>query len=299
MRLLFTLATFVGSFALFLLEPMVAKALLPNFGGSSLVWNVCLLFFQAALLAGYGYANVLTKRAEVRRAMPIHWCVVASAVGFAVALFVPSALWKVRPAPEGSPLWPLLLTLLLTTAVPFMVLAAGTPLIQRWFAYSNDRLAKDPYFLYAASNLGSFCGLIAYPTLVEPHLPLAGQRVFVCVLFVAYAVLLVAAAWRVREQVAAHVEEVAPPTAEPIRASARLGWAALSAGPSALLLAMTTELTKNIAPIPLLWVLPLGLYLLTFVIAFSNRARKLESAGGAPIWLRYHPCGGVGRLLVP
>ena len=294
MRLLFTLATFVGSFALFLLEPMVAKALLPNFGGSSLVWNVCLLFFQAALLAGYGYANVLTKRAEMRKATPIHWVVLAVALGLSIALFVPGGLWQVRPTAEASPLGPLLLTLLLTTAAPFIVLAAGTPLIQRWFAHSDDPRANDPYFLYAASNLGSFCGLIAYPSLVEPHLPLRGQRVFVCVLFGAYALILVLAGARVRRHVASQTGEVAAEPPIPITFGMRAKWTALSAGPSALLLAVTSDLTKNIAPIPLLWVLPLGLYLLTFVIVFSSRARKLEAQGGSPVWLRFALAAALG-----
>lgn len=273
---------------------MVAKALLPNFGGSSLVWNVCLLFFQAALLAGYGYANVLTKRAEVRRATPIHWLVLAAAVLLSIAFFVPGGLWQVRPAPEASPLGPLLLTLLLTTAAPFIVLAAGTPLIQRWFAHSDDPHAHDPYFLYAASNLGSFCGLIAYPTLVEPHLPLGGQRVFVCLLFGAYACLLIFAGARVRNHVSTQAEEAPAPPPIPITAAMRAKWAALSAGPSALLLAVTSDLTKNIAPIPLLWVLPLGLYLLTFVIVFSNRVRKLEAEGGSPVWLRFVLAAALG-----
>lgn len=265
---------------------MVAKALLPNFGGSSLVWNVCLLFFQAALLAGYGYANVLTRKADVRRAAPIHWVVASCALVACATLFVPSGLWQVRPAPEASPLLPLLTTLALTTAAPFIVLAAGTPLIQRWFAHSDDPSAHDPYFLYAASNLGSFCGLIAYPTLVEPRLPLAGQREFVSVLFFVYAILLVVAGLIVRTHVAKQTADAPAQPQEPIAGRSRLTWAALSAGPSALLLAVTSDLTKNIAPIPLLWVAPLGLYLLTFVIVFSNRARKLEAAGGSPIWLR-------------
>ncbi|MHB8635210.1 MAG: spermidine synthase [Fimbriimonadaceae bacterium] len=287
MRLLFTLATFVGSFALFLLEPMVAKALLPSFGGSSLVWNVCLLFFQAALLAGYGYANVLTKRADVGKAAPIHWLVLGVAFILTLVFFVPAGLWHVHPAPEESPLAPLLVTLFLTTAAPFVVLAAGTPLIQRWFAHSDDLHARDPYFLYAASNLGSFCGLIAYPTLVEPHLTLSGQRAFVCALFAAYGLLIAVAGVRLRRHLATQVEEPVAEPPPPITGMKRAQWAALSAGPSALLLAVTTDLTKNIAPIPLLWVLPLGLYLLTFVIVFSNRARKLDAVGGSPTWLRF------------
>ncbi|HLK14232.1 MAG TPA: fused MFS/spermidine synthase [Fimbriimonadaceae bacterium] len=286
MRLLFTLATFLGSFALFLLEPMVAKALLPSFGGSSLVWNVCLLFFQAALLAGYGYANVLTRRAEVRRATPIHWLVLGAAVALSITLFAPSGLWQVRPSPEGSPLKPLLITLILTTAAPFVVLAAGTPLIQRWFAHSDDEHAHDPYFLYAASNLGSFFGLIAYPTLIEPRLPLGAQRLFVCALLAGYCLLLVLASARLRSHVVSQTDEPTAQPLAPIANAMRAKWTLLSAGPSALLLAVTSDLTKNIAPIPLLWVLPLGLYLLTFVIVFSHRARKLEAEGNTPMWLR-------------
>ena len=287
MRTLFTLATFVGSFALFLLEPMVAKALLPSFGGSSLVWNGCLLFFQAALLGGYAYANALSSRANLRVATPFHWGVIGVALALTAALLVPAGLWHVRPAPDANPLLPLLFTLLLTTAAPFVVLAAGTPLIQRWFAHSNDPDAHDPYFLYAASNLGSFCGLIAYPVVIEPRLTLAGQRLFVLGLFAVYAIILVVASAKVRAQADALTPLDEPANdPEPVTASMRFRWAALSAAPSALLLAVTSDLTKNIAPIPLLWVLPLGLYLLTFVIVFSGRARKLKALGGAPVWLR-------------
>lgn len=273
MRALFILATFVGSFALFLLEPTVAKALLPSFGGSSLVWNVSLVFFQGALLAGYAYANLFVARLPLGRTPRIHFALLAI-VGFATwALLVPARLWHVRPDPEASPLGPLLFTLIATTAAPFTLLAAGTPLIQRWFAATDDKHAKDPYFLYAASNLGSFCGLLAYPILIEPRLGLQAQRNLILGLFLAYALFLAIAVFATphRDEGTAAAEAPEKPDNW-----ARFRWAALAAGPSALLLAVTSDLTKNIAPIPLLWVLPLGLYLLTFVIVFSRAFHRLH-----------------------
>jgi SAM-dependent methyltransferase len=264
-RLRSILATFLGSFLLFLLEPMVAKALLPRFGGSSLVWNGSLLFFQALLLAGYAYAHVAVRRLGLARGVRLHFVVLGLAV-VGLALFAGPWLWAERPVSD-FPIGDLLLTLFLTTALPFFTLSAGTPLIQRWFGASGDPAAGDPYFLYAASNLGSFVGLIAYPVLVEPLLGLQAQRYAFAAGVLVYALVLLTSAGpalRAAPTVEADVDWRVPPRLA-------LRWVLLAAAPSALLLAITSELTKNVAPIPLLWVLPLGLYLVTFIIAFSMK----------------------------
>jgi hypothetical protein len=265
-RLRSILATFLGSFLLFLLEPMVAKALLPRFGGSSLVWNGSLLFFQGLLLAGYAYAHIGVRRLGLQKGAKTHFMVLGLAV-VGLVLFVGPWLWKEK-AVSGFPIGDLLLTLFLTTALPFFVLSAGTPLIQRWFGASDDPQASDPYFLYAASNFGSLIGLLSYPALLEPAMGLQTQRLGFGIGLLLYVGVL---ATCVKPALAAKADEheIAPELH--VAPKLALKWAALAAAPSALLLAVTSDLTKNVAPIPLLWVLPLGLYLITFIIAFSGR----------------------------
>lgn len=286
MRALYVLVTFVGSFTLFLIEPMAAKALLPRFGGTSLVWNGCLVFFQAALLAGYAYANFLARRADGKSSFRIHISILVFALLATIFIFVPPGHWHVRPDGGANPIGPLLLTLLITAGPPFAVLAAGTPLIQRWYSATGDEAARDPYWLYAASNVGSFLGLLAYPGYIESHFALEDQRDLVLGLLTFYLGLLFLAFLTSLRRPPVDSAAAAPMPAEGRPSTwARIRWTALSAGPSALLLAATTELTKNIAPIPLLWVLPLGLYLLTFVVVFAKPFAHLQATRGKTLTL--------------
>lgn len=268
-RWLFVLTILVGSFLLFQVQPMVARMVLPKLGGAPAVWNSAMLVYQALLLGGYAYAHWLG-RFDVRRQAIIH-----------VALFLVAALWLpigiAHIAPPGAGQEALWVPLLLLASIGpvFFVVSAQAPLMQRWFA--ADARAGDPYYLYAASNLGSFAGLISYPALVEPSLPLAAQS-WGWTAGYALLVLLVAACAAARWQGRVTDPAVdAAATDEPRPTWRRqLHWLLIAAVPSGLMLSTTTHLTTDIVAMPLLWVLPLGLYLLSFVIAFSTMDRLTE-----------------------
>ena len=268
-RWLFVLTILVGSFLLFLVQPMVARMVLPKLGGAPAVWNSAMLVYQALLLGGYAYAHWLG-RFTVRRQATIH-----------LALFLVAALWLpigiaqiAAPGPGQEALWvPLLL--LASIGPVFFVVSAQAPLMQRWFA--ADARAGDPYILYAASNLGSFAGLISYPALVEPGLPLAAQSwgwTAGYALLVVLVAVSAAARWRAGTA-AIDVEAADAGEARPTLRR-QIHWLLIAAVPSGLMLSTTTHLTTDIVAMPLLWVLPLGLYLLSFVIAFSTMDRLVQ-----------------------
>jgi hypothetical protein len=274
------LASFVAAALLFAVQPMAAKMALPLLGGSASVWTMCMLFFQAGLLAGYGWAHVLGRRFSLRTQVALH-----AALGVAALLFLPPVLAATSlPPVDASPVPWLLGALAGSFAVPYATLAATGPLIQRWFSATDHRSASDPYFLYAASNAGSFAGLLAYPLVVERVLPLhaggghASQAGAWSFGFGALMVLLVATgAWAARRPGAPAEEEAA---AEAVPWTARLRWALLAFVPSSAVLGATQYLTSNIAAVPLFWIVPLALYLLTFVVAFSPRVRLSMSTLG-------------------
>ncbi|WP_374526593.1 spermidine synthase [Sphingopyxis sp.] len=267
-RWLFVLTILAGSFLLFQVQPMVARMVLPRLGGAPAVWNSAMLVYQALLLGGYAYAHWLG-RFEVRRQAMIH-----VALLLAAALWLPIGIANIAPpAPGQEALWvPLLL--LASIGPVFFAVSAQAPLMQRWFA--ADARAGDPYYLYAASNLGSFAGLISYPALVEPTMPLAAQSWGWSAGY-GVLVLLVAASAAARWHSHATHPEAPQKDAEP-RPSLRrqLHWLLIAAVPSGLMLSTTTHLTTDIVAMPLLWVLPLGLYLLSFVIAFSTAERLTQ-----------------------
>ncbi len=271
--LLFGATLFVGSALLFAVQPMFAKMVLPTLGGTPATWITCMLFFQAALLAGYAYAHWSTRRLGARRQAGIHVVLLLVPV-----LSLPISLPGGWGSPAERPLWWLLGVLVVAVGLPFVAVATTAPLLQRWFAGTSHVHARDPYFLYRASNLGSVLALLAYPALVEPHLPLALQgRVWAG----GYAVLVVlvlvcaVALWRSpgsgRHQAPLDEEAEAASGERGQRPSRkrRIQWVAWAFLPSSLMLGVTTYITTDIAAVPLLWVLPLALYLLTFVIAFS------------------------------
>ncbi len=268
-RWLFVLTILVGSFLLFQVQPMVARMVLPKLGGAPAVWNSAMLVYQALLLGGYAYAHWLGRFA-VRRQAIIH-----VALFFVAALWLPIGIAHIAPpAPGQEALWvPLLL--LASIGPVFFVVSAQAPLMQRWFA-ANDR-AGDPYYLYAASNLGSFVGLISYPALVEPSLPLAAQS-WGWTAGYALLVLLVAASAAARWHGHADAAETMNGAQVASLPSVRrqIHWLLIAAVPSGLMLSTTTHLTTDIVAMPLLWVLPLGIYLLSFVIAFSTMDRVTQ-----------------------
>ena len=263
-RVLFVFTILLGSFLLFLVQPLVARLALPQLGGAPNVWNSAMLVYQALLLGGYAYAHAIS-RLTIRRQALIHLALMAVAL-----VFLPIALADV-PRPSGYEVFWVPLLLVATIGAPFFVVAAQAPLIQRW--YAAEPSAGDPYWLYAASNIGSFAGLLSYPLLLEPNLPLAGQSIAWAV---GYGVLIVCMAllawtrWRTPDVAAQGPAE--GEDAEPIGWRRIALWLALSAVPSGLMLSTTTHLTTDIVAMPLLWVLPLGLYLLSFVFAFNARS---------------------------
>jgi len=251
----------LGSFLLFLIQPMFGRRVLPVLGGSPMVWNTAMLFYQVTLLAGYLYAHALS-RWPVRRQLLVHLGVFAAA---ALTLPIATAGWY--PAASGPPaLW--LIGLLAVSIGPvFFAVSAQAPLMQSWFAQSSDGDAANPYFLYAASNFGSFAALVAYPLLVEPGLPLGEQSLWWSLGFVGLGLLMALCGWSIGAGAApaAVAERVA------ISWVQRGRWTWLAFIASGLLLSTTTHLTTDIMAMPLLWVVPLGVYLLSFVVAFAGR----------------------------
>ena len=261
-RPLFVATILAGSFLLFLVQPMVARMALPRLGGAPNVWNSAMVVYQVLLLAGYGYAHALS-RLSLRRQAVVHLALLALG-----ALTLPIALADLAPpSPGWEVLWvPLLL--LATVGPVFFVMSAQAPLMQRW--YAADPNAGEPWALYAASNLGSFAGLIAYPLLAEPLLSIRAQSVAWSLGYGVLFLFVALSAWS-RWQAPALARTQAEEPAETIGARRILTWLSLSAVPSGLLLSTTTHLTTDVFAMPLLWVIPLGLYLLSFVVAFSDR----------------------------
>jgi hypothetical protein len=272
---LFVGAIFLSALLLFWVQPMFAKMVLPMLGGAPAVWNTAMMFFQTMLLAGYAYAHVLSKIRSPRWQLGLHLSLLAAA-----ALTLPLGVAEGWTAPtDGAPILWLAALLAASVGLPFFALSASAPLLQRWFSLSGHAHAQDPYFLYAASNLGSMAGLLVYPLLVEPGLRLSGQSLLWAILYGVLALILVGIALSLRPQFAgrsAHLGPSAavidrPPLAARPNWQRRLYWVALTFVPSSLLLGVTQHITTDLAAVPLLWVAPLALYLLSFVIVFARK----------------------------
>ena len=268
----FAFAILASAGLLFIAEPMAARLVLPSLGGAPAVWNGCMLFFQVALLAGYLYAHLLSRLAA-RKQLVAHVLVLALS-----AAALPVAIPRALPDPAGhEPLVWLLAALAGAIGLPFFAIAATGPLVQRWFATTDHPDAKDPYFLYAASNLGSLVGLLAYPFLIEPQLPLATQRMLWTGAFVVTAAAVVACgASALRRPGAA----AAVKTGASSSWSDRRRWILLAMIPSSLVLGATQHISSDVAVVPLLWVVPLAAYLLSFVLAFARRPLGSERFWG-------------------
>ncbi|RAK68911.1 fused MFS/spermidine synthase [Phenylobacterium kunshanense] len=265
---LFAVTVFSSAALVFVVQPMVAKLVLPLLGGSSSVWNTSMAFFQLALLAGYFYAHLLQRIPTVRGQALTH---VAAVVIAAVALPLRVNGLAGPPSSEHPNLW-LLAVLTLSIGAPFAVLSATAPLVQAWHARTIGAAeGKEPYVLYAASNLGSLLALLAYPIAVEPAFTLLGQRLGWSLgygVFVLIIGVLAIAVSRVRAQ--AVEGQAAAATPKPSWRQ-RIIWVLLAAIPSSLMLGVTTYITTDVASAPFLWVLPLALYLTTFIVAFQDR----------------------------
>lgn len=267
----FTLTTFLSAVLLFSVQPMFAKMVLPLLGGSPSVWAVALVFFQGMLLLGYGYAHLLVSRVPLAKAGFVHGALCLAAF-LSLPIAIPAGFGE---PPAGNPsLWQLSL-FTVAIGLPFFAVSANAPLMQAWFARSGDASARDPYFLYAASNLGSLLSLLGYPLLLEPAF---GLSMLAHVWTIGFAILSLAlmgcfALVRRRgcDAIAGIGEGASGPEAAPTW-GARLGWVGLALVPSALLTAFTTHIATDVASAPLIWVIPLALYLLTFVIVFRERS---------------------------
>ena len=266
MTALFAAAALGNALLLFLVQPMTAKALLPLFGGTAAVWTACMLFYQAVLLAGYAYAHLLRRLPRDYQA-GAHLALLAGA-----ALALPPGPPAGGSPQPGAGLGTLLGVLARAAGLPLLALSAGAPLLQDWYALAGERRSRDPYFLYAASNAGSFAALLAYPFAVEPALDLFTQgRVWSW----GYGALILL--WAACARSVSHAAiKPAPQEAGPGAWRDRLLWAALAAVPSSLMLGVTTHLTTDIAPVPLLWVVPLAVYLATYIGAFSGAGPALS-----------------------
>jgi len=272
--LVYSAALFVAAALLFLVQPLFARMVLPLLGGSPGVWNTALVFYQAALLAGYAYAHAALPRLALRRQVASQLVLLALAA-VALPFGVPSG-WS--PPAQSDPTPWLLGLLSVAVGPPFVVLATTSPVLQRWFAAAGHRASADPYFLYAASNAGSLVGLLGYPLLLEPRFGVAELARLWAVGFGAL-VLLVAAcaalALRRSRAEAAGPDPGAPPDApagpDAVTRQRALGWVALAFVPSSLMMGATTHIATDIASFPLLWVVPLAIYLLTFILAFARR----------------------------
>jgi hypothetical protein len=327
MLLVFALTLFVSATMLFTIEPMVGKMMLPLLGGTPAVWNTCMVFFQAILLAGYAYAHASTKWLGPRRQAFLHLGVLvlpflSFLLNAALASGMLSPNQNLILGQESHPISALLIVLTLSVGVPMFVVCSSAPLLQRWFSATDHPAARDPYFLYGASNLGSMISLLGYPIWIEPFLTLGGQRGSWVVGYGVLAALIGVCAvlmWKARpatepglapetpgdnpgttHQAASNpgstaikhekksvtrdrgkaVAKAAPVVeesqtaqiraGEPVTWQRRLRWTILAAVPSSLMLGVTTYITTDLAAIPLLWVLPLALYLLTFILVFAQ-----------------------------
>ena len=258
---------------MFAVELMYAKMVLPLLGGTPAVWNTCMLFFQAALLAGYAYAHWATSALRPRTQVLLHLALILPAVVL-LPIAIPSG-WT--PPQQGNLVLWLLALMVITVGLPFFVISTTSPLLQLWFARAGHPASDDPYFLYTASNAGSLAGLVGYLVVVEPHLTLREQSVVIkwgyvlLVLFVYACAFMVLVAKNGRQPVTPRVDEASH--GEPaVPARRTLRWLALAFVPSSLMLGVTTYLTTDMAAVPLLWAIPLTLYLLTFMLAFARRS---------------------------
>src|SRR6185295_15223695 len=303
--ILYALTIFLSAFLLFQVQPLIAKIILPWFGGSAAVWAAALLFFQISLLAGYTYAHVLTKFTKAKTQMLIHGGLLL--VSCALLPILPNVTWK--PTAIGDPTLRILELLAATIGLPYFLLSSTSPLLQAWYVRRTG--SSVPYRLFALSNFGSMLALLSFPFLVEPNIASPLQAYIWSAAYVAFAALCLLAAWVSRnkseesktpEVAAAVVIEDSSAALAPRPTIGQLAlWISLAACASVLLVSVTNHMSLNIAPVPLLWVLPLAIYLLTFILAFeSDRIYQrwifLPWVAPALGWMAYAIYAGEGNF---
>ena len=279
--ILFAGTLFVSASLMFVLQPLFGKLLLPLLGGSPAVWNTCMVFYQSLLFLGYLYAHLLSMRFDQRRQIQIHAVIILISL-----LALPVALPEnIAPPTDTNPTFWLCWTLFLAIGLPYFVISTTSPLIQKWFANIGHHTSEDPYYLYAASNAGSLLALLSYPFLLEPAIGLTLQKtswsfgyLILCALIAACALVL----WK-SQQTTINIEK-STPDASSLSLRRKLHWMALAFVPSSLLLGLTNFISTDIASVPLLWIIPLTLYLLSFVIVFSKWSAAIH-----PLMVKLQP----------
>ena len=262
----FTLAIFTSAFLLFAIQPMFTKMVLPQLGGTPAVWSVAMVFFQTLLLGGYLYAHLSTRYLSTRQAAFVHLgllLVTATVLPIGV-----SAAFGAPPV-DGQAFW-LIGVFMASVGLPFFAVSGNGPLLQAWFSRSGHVHAQDPYFLYGASNLGSFAALLLYPVVFEPLLPVKAQSMAWSIGFLVLIGLIAVCAFLIRKSETMHEVRAAFITPKPALRVV-LGWIALSCIPSGLLVAVTAHISTDVAAAPFMWVIPLALFLLTFVLIFRDK----------------------------
>ena len=262
-RFIYGLVIFSSAFLLFQVQPILGKMILPWFGGAAGVWIVCLLFFQVVLLLGYFYAHLLTRKLRARSQIRVHAALLIASL--LVLPILPRVSWK--PSAISDPAFHILWLLGATVGLPYFLLSSTSPLLQAWYVQNDTGAA--PYRFYAVSSTGSMLALVGYPILVEPWIATSHQAVGWSWAYAAVALLCVAVALSssFRDPISGRPEDPPPP-----HWKLQTLWISLAACGSALLLAITHHISQNIASVPLLWVIPLALYLLTFILCFEGRA---------------------------
>jgi hypothetical protein len=267
----FALALFTSAALLFWVQPLIAKMLLPLLGGAPSVWNTCMVFFQALLLGGYAYALLLSQRFSLRNQAVLH-AVLLLLASLVLPFTLSQRVLALLPT-QSSPIGWLLMALLVTVGPPFLLLSATAPLLQRWFSHSTHKAARDPYFLYAVSNAGSMLALLGFPFLLEPAFAVRTQSWIWAVGYAVLVVLVISCAIllngrKVDGSYGAVAADEPVVTVEPAQ---RFEWILCAFVPSTLMLGVTTFIATDVASVPLIWIIPLALYLLTFIIAFGNK----------------------------
>ncbi len=281
LTILFAGTLFISASLMFVLQPLFGKLLLPLLGGSPAVWNTCMVFYQIILFLGYLYAHTISTRLNQHHQIKIHATVILLSF-LALPLALPE---NTVPPTDGNPTFWLLWTLLLAIGLPFFVVSTTAPLIQKWFANIGHQTSDDPYYLYAASNSGSLIALLSYPFLLEPTIGLINQKYYwslgyliLCALIASCAYIL----WKAGQKTATIQIKLAEDTK--LNFYQKLHWLALAFVPSSLLLGLTNFISTDIASVPLLWIIPLTLYLLSFIIVFSKWNDKIH-----PLMVKLQP----------
>ena len=282
---LYAAAIFLGAFLLFLVQPIIAKQILPWFGGSAAVWATCMVFFQMILLIGYAYADFTTRRLTPRRQVMLH--VALLALSLVVLPIVPDATWK--PLGAENPSWRIIGLLMVTIGLPYFILSTTSPLLQAWFARRFQHAI--PYRLFALSNFASLIALLAYPVIIEPWVSTVAQSIAWSVAYAVFVVLCgyaAIASARGETAVALTAAEPAMAIESPPGGLRQLTWLMLAAMASFLLLAFTNHICQNVASLPFLWIMPLSLYLATFILCFDH-----------PRWYRRNAFLLLAAILLP